>query len=216
VNEIICGDCLDVMRGMGDNEVDLILTDPPYGIGECGAKNHSRCGRTEPTKYTTKEWDFEKPNKAYFDEIQRISKNQIIFGGNYFADVLPASSCWVVWDKDNTGDFADCELAWTSFASAVRKFKYRWNGMLQEDMKHKEKRFHPTQKPVKLFEWLLKNYAKEGDIIFDPFAGSAASLVACIRLGYQFIGIEKDPEYFRMAQERINKVKPQERLSSWF
>jgi site-specific DNA-methyltransferase (adenine-specific) len=215
---------------MEDNEVDLILTDPPYGIGECGKKNHSRGGpfggkakakpnvkTVESKRYTPKNWDFDKLNGDYFSEMLRVSKHQIIFGGNYFANMLPASSCWIVWDKDNgDNDFADCELAWASFKSAVRKIKYRWNGMLQEDMKHKEKRFHPTQKPVKLFEWLLKNYAKEGDVIFDPFAGSAASLVACIRLGYQFMGVEKDPEYFRMAHERINKVKPQERLSSWF
>jgi site-specific DNA-methyltransferase (adenine-specific) len=213
MSEIICGDCLDVMREMEDKSVDLVLTDPPYGIGAYSNGNMGGGVLAKQSQFKATDWDFEKPNRSYFDEIQRISKNQIIFGGNYFADILPASTCWIVWDKDNgQNNFADCELCWTSFKTAVRKYKFRWQGMLQEDMKHKEKRFHPTQKPVKLFEWLLKNYAKEGDVIFDPFAGSAAPLVACIRLGYQFMGVEKDPEYFRMAQERINKIKPQEKL----
>ena len=188
LNNIYCGDCLDLMQEMEDNSVDLVLTDPPYGIGECGAKNHTRDappgfskGNTsgkprtkevKATRYKPKDWDFIKPNKWYFDELQRISKNQIIFGGNYFADQLPATSCWIVWDKDNSGDFADCELCWTSFKTAVRKYKWRWNGMLQEDMKHKEKREHPTQKPCKLIEKIIKDYSEEGQTIFDPLLGS--------------------------------------------
>jgi len=200
------------MKEMEDNSVDLVLTDPPYGIGECGAKNHSRGGACDPTYYMIKDWDFEKLSADYFNEIQRISKNQIIFGGNYFADVLSASSCWLVWDKDNSGDFADCELCWTSFKTAVRKYKWRWNGMLQEDMKHKETREHPTQKPRRLIENILLDYSKAGQTIFDPFLGSGTTAVACINTGRNFIGIEKDADYFEIAQKRVKEAQGQARL----
>ena len=147
--KLINADCLDAMKQLPDKSIDLILTDPPYGIGEDGKKNHSRVGLAKPTLFTVKEWDKKRIEKEYFDEMFRISKNQIIFGGNYYLDFLPPTSCIIVWDKDNgKTDFADCELAWTSFKSAVRKIKWRWQGFLQEDMKHKEKRVHPTQKPV--------------------------------------------------------------------
>ena len=212
LNKIYCADCLELMKEMEDNSVDLVLTDPPYGIGECGAKNHSRGGACDPTYYMIKDWDFEKLSADYFNEIQRISKNQIIFGGNYFADVLSASSCWLVWDKDNSGDFADCELCWTSFKTAVRKYKWRWNGMLQEDMKHKETREHPTQKPRRLIENILLDYSKAGQTIFDPFLGSGTTAVACINTGRNFIGIEKDKDYFEIAQKRVKEAQGQARL----
>ena len=207
MNEIICGDCLDVMRGMGDNEVDLILTDPPYGIGV--NHNMGRRAGDKPSSYSPAVWDHKQLDDGYFSEMFRVSKNQIIFGANHFISKMPYDSCcWVVWDKCFSEDlsFAQVELAWTSFTTTSKKYT---------QSSADPTRIHPTQKPVKLFEWLLKNYAKEGDVIFDPFAGSAASLVACIRLGYQFIGVEKDPEYFRMAQDRINKVKPQQKLFSF-
>ena len=217
INKIYCADCLDLMKEMDDNSVDFVLTDPPYGIGECGAKNHSRGSLCESTKYAPKDWDFEKPSSEYFKEIQRISKNQIIFGGNYFADVLPASSCWLVWDKDNSdNDFADCELCWTSFKTAVRIYKHRWNGMLQEDMKHKEKREHPTQKPEKLIRKIIEDYSEEGQTIFDPFLGSGTTAVACINTGRNFIGIEKDADYFKIAQRRIKDAQEQGRIDQWF
>ena len=115
------------------------------------------------------------------------SKNQIIFGGNYYADYLPPSSCWIVWDKLNgDSDFADCELAWTSFKTAVRKIQYRWNGMLQGDMKHKEKRVHPCQKPLPVMEWIIEKYTNKDAIILDCFAGSCTTAVACHRLGRKF------------------------------
>lgn len=212
LNKIYCGDCLDLMKEMEDNSVDLVLTDPPYGIGECGAKNHTREGACDPTYYMIKDWDFVKPSADYFEELQRISKNQIIFGGNYFANILPASSCWLVWDKDNSGDFADCELCWTSFKTAVRKYKWRWNGMLQEDMKRKEKREHPTQKPEKLIRKIIEDYSEEGQTIFDPFLGSGTTAVACINTGRNFIGIEKDADYFEIAQKRIKEAQGQTRL----
>ena len=140
------GDCLEAMRAMPDNAYELAIVDPPYGIGEDGKSNHSRGLLATPKQYTPKNWDKEPPSVQYFKELKRVSKNQIIWGANHFIDRLPyASSCWIAWNKDNgSTDFADCELAYTSFNTAVRMFTWRWNGMLQQDMKNKEQRIHPT------------------------------------------------------------------------
>ncbi len=142
---LIHGDSLQALKRYADNHFDLAIVDPPYGInaskGTWGSSNKGKV-----TNYGKKDWDKQPPNEQYFVELRRVSKNQIIWGGNYFG--LPPSSCWLVWDKLNSGDFADCELAWTSFNTAVRKFTWRWNGMLQQNMKDKEIRIHPTQKPV--------------------------------------------------------------------
>jgi site-specific DNA-methyltransferase (adenine-specific) len=148
------------------------------------------------------------PPPAIFKEIFRISKNQIIFGGNYFAEYLYNSPCWLIWDKDNnTNHYADCELAWTSFKSAVRKFKYTWNGMLQEDMKNKETRYHPTQKPVELFKRILLKYSKEGDIVCDPFLGSGTTALACLNCNRNYIGIEKEDVYIAITNKRISEYR---------
>ena len=170
--------------------------------------NNTRYGNSKapPRNYTYKKWDIEPPPAEYFTELMRVSKNQIIWGANHFISRIPFNSpCWIVWDKDNgTNDFADCELAWTSFKTAVRRYKYRWHGMLQENMKEKEVRIHPTQKPVALYAWLLNKYAKPGEIILDTHVGSASSLVACHKGGYHFVGFEIDPEYYETASERLS------------
>ncbi len=204
-------DCIEYMANCKDNEFDLAIVDPPYGIGEDGLKNHSRGKAAKPTLYTPKNWDKETPNKEYFKELKRVSKNQIIFGANHFIQNIPEanSSCWIVWDKDNTGDFADCELAYASFKTAVRKIQIRWNGMLQHDMKNKETRIHPTQKPKKLYEWILKNYAKEGDKILDTHLGSGSSAIASYNYKFDFVGLEIDKEYFDNAVKRFNTYKSQ-------
>ena len=213
LNQIINSDCLDIMREMPDKCVDLVLTDPPYGIGESNEKNATRKNACRPTDYGHYTWDSKRIPSEYFDEIRRISQNQIIFGGNYYGSILGDTSCYIVWDKDNgENDFADCELAWTSFKTAVRRFKYRWQGMLQENMRDKEKRIHPTQKPVALFEWILRLYSKPGDIILDPFLGSGTTVAACINLERQYIGIEISPDYVLASQQRIKKATEQRRL----
>jgi len=198
-------DNMKLMARYEDNYFDLAIVDPPYGIGEDGAKNHSRGKATKATKYAPKNWDKTPPNKDYFIELQRVSKNQIIFGANHFIENIPNanSSCWIVWDKDNTGDFADSELAYTSLKTAVRNFKFRWNGMLQQDMKNKEIRIHPTQKPVKLYEWLLMNYAKENDKILDTYLGSGSIALACHNLGFDLTACELDKEYYDAAMKRL-------------
>ena len=206
-------DCLKAMKEMSDNQFDLAIVDPPYGIdmdgGNIGGNN-----LTKAKDYTKKDWDKSAPSREYFIELKRVSKNQIIWGANHFIQNIPKanSSCWIVWDKDNTGNFADCELAYTSFKSAVRKYKFRWNGMLQGDMKNKEHRIHPTQKPVKLYEWLLMNYAKEGDKILDTHLGSGSIAIACHNLGYDLEGYELDKEYYDNALKRIKQHQAQLRL----
>lgn len=210
-------DCMQGMKEFPDKYFDLAIVDPPYGIGENGDTNHTRSKLAKAKNYKAFSGnDIEPPDKEYFDELFRVSKNQIIWGANHFISKMPFdSSCWVVWDKDNTGDFADCELAWTSFDSAVRKFKYRWNGMLQENMKNKESRIHPTQKPVALYEWLLNRYAKPNDIILDTHVGSASSLIACHNTNHKFVGFELDEYYYKVSKQRLDTEMAQMRLSDF-
>ena len=149
------------MRTLPDKAFQLAIADPPYGIGEDGAKNHSRRKAAPPTLYTPKDWDTKAPDKEFFNELFRVCRHVIIWGGNHFIENLPRqnASCWVVWDKENgENDFADCELEWTSLPCAVRLFRFRWAGMLQGDMSHKESRIHPTKKPVALYAWLLNKF----------------------------------------------------------
>jgi len=213
LSDVYNEDCIEVMKRYPDNYFDLAIVDPPYGIGEDGLKNHSRGKATKATKYTPKNWDKEPPQQEYFEELFRVSKNQIIFGANHFIErINKNSSCWIVWNKLNTGDFADCELAWTSFNTAVRKFDFMWNGMLQGDMKNKENRIHPTQKPVRLYDWILKNYAKEHQIILDTHLGSGSSRIAANKAGVFFIGCEIDKEYFDKQNKRYEDFISQTRL----
>lgn len=205
------GNCMDWMKDVPDDYYDLAIIDPPYGIKEDGLKNHSRCKLAQTRKYTPKEWDNNSPDVNFFNELIRVSKNQIIWGANHFISKIPYdSSCWIVWDKDNGNtDFADCELAWTSFKTSVRRFKFKWQGMLQEDMKNKQERIHPTEKPIKLYEWLLRNYAKQGDKIFDSHFGSLSIGIACHNLGFGLDACELDKEYYQKALERLKSHQAQ-------
>ena len=213
--KLINDDCMNILPDYADDYFDLAIVDPPYGIKEDGKSNHSRGLLAETTKFTPKDWDKNSPDKSYFDELLRVSKNQIIFGANHFISKIPYdSSCWVVWDKENgASDFADCELAWTSFKTAVRKYKFMWAGMLQGNMKEKQVRIHPTQKPKQLYSWLLETYAKPTDKVLDTHLGSGSSAIACHYFGIkEFVGIEIDKEYFDMASERIEKQTMQIKL----
>lgn len=211
LNKLYLMDCMEGMKQFPDKHFELAIVDPPYGIGEDGLKNHSRGKLAKSKQYTPKEWDREPPSIEYFKELLRVSRNQIIWGANHFiSQIAYDSSCWIVWDKVNgETDFADCELAWTSFKTAVRKFVFRWSGMLQGNMKNKENRIHPTQKPVALYTWLLNNYAKPGDKILDTHVGSASSLIACHKLGFDYIGFELDKDYHEAATKRLEAVKNQ-------
>jgi len=204
-------DCMEFMKDKPDNYYDLAIVDPPYGIGEDGLKNHSRGKKALPTLYSPKQWDNATPTDEYFRELLRVSKNQIIWGGNYFN--LGPASCFIVWDKQNgANDFADCELAWSSFKSAVRIFRFRWAGMLQGNMREKEIRVHPTQKPVQLYRWILTHYAKPGDKILDTHGGSFSSAIACHAEGFDLDICELDEDYFNDAVKRFKLNTIQERL----
>ena len=204
-------DCMEYMKTLPDKCFDLVIADPPYGIKEDGLKNHSRSKLAKAQEYAPKDWDKQAMPKEFFDEIIRVSKNQIIWGANHFISRIPYDSpCWIVWDKDNgNNDFADCELAWTSFKTAVRRFKYRWAGMLQENMKNKERRIHPCQKPVALYAWLLQHFIPQGGVIFDPMMGSQSSRIAAHRLGFDYVGCELNKEYFDKGCERFKQETSQ-------
>ena len=205
-------DNMVMMKRYPDNYFDLAIVDPPYGIGESSNDNKSRSKLGKSKDYGNKKWDDNAPNLEYFTELKRVSKNQIIFGANHFIENIPEanSSCWIVWNKQNgENDFADCELAYSSFKTAVRNINLRWHGMLQHDMKNKEIRIHPTQKPVKLYEWLLMNYAEVGFKILDTHRGSASLDIACHNLGFDLVTCELDKQYFEDGNKRLKEHQSQ-------
>lgn len=198
-------DCREMLAEL--EPVCLVLTDPPYGIGEAAGKNLSRCGAAYPTDYGVEHWDDAPISDDLIVFIRDMAPRVVIFGGNYYANLLGRSRGWLVWDKDNTGDFADCELAWTNLPQAVRKLKYRWNGMLQEPGKPREKRSHPTQKPLQLMTWCIAQADKHGtnSTIFDPFMGSGTTLRAAKDLGRRAIGIDRVEKYCEIAAHRMSQ-----------
>jgi len=207
-------DNMELMARYEDNHFDLAIVDPPYGIdanlkrGDTGKNKHIK-----QKDYHVGDWDSEIPSAEYFEELKRVSKNQIIWGGNYFLDYLNNTSCMIVWDKVNGSNYyADCELAWTSFKTSVKKFEWRWHGFLQQNMANKQDRIHPTEKPIQLYEWLLLRYAKEGDKILDTHLGSGSIAIACHNLGYDLTACELDKEYYNAAMKRINEHKQQIRM----
>lgn len=218
MTQVFNRDCMEAMKEFPDKFFELAIVDPPYGIGEGNKKNKTRSSFTgfgdnkrwvAAKDYGGGEWDHSIPHESYFAELRRVSKNQIIWGANHFGNLAP-TPCWIVWDKDNGDcDQADCELAWTSFNTAVRQFTFRWHGLLQQDMKNKENRIHPTQKPIALYKWLLKNYAKEGDKILDTHLGSGSSRIAADSMGFDFWGYELDKEYFDASCKRFDQYKAQ-------
>ena len=207
---------MKLMSRYEDNYFDLAIVDPPYGIGEDGSKGV----RTSPSrpnsykrkpKYKAKGWDKKPPNKEYFIELLRVSKNVIIFGANHFIENIPNanSSCWIVWDKKNEGtDFADCELAWSNMKTTVRKYRIH----KFDATRGGKDCIHPTQKPVKLYEWLLIKYAKEGDKILDTHLGSGSIAIACHNLGYDLTACELDKEYYNAAIKRLENHTAQLRI----
>jgi len=195
------GDCMEILPTLG--KVDAVVTDPPYGIGESNEKNATRGKAAPPTNYGHYEWDQSPATPEQISAIRASSCHQVIFGGNYFN--LPPTSCWLVWDKQNSGDFADCELAWTNLPKAVRRIYWRWNGMIRKGSDIRE---HPTQKPVGVMEWCI-GHLPDVNTILDPFMGSGTTGVACAKLGRKFIGIELEPKYFDIACKRIDDAYKQ-------
>lgn len=210
------GDCMDLLRQTPDNYYELSICDPPYGINApqmattpCQRKNGSKrlnggSGKLKNRTLNTSniEWDNLIPDDEYFEELFRVSKNQIIWGGNYFG--LPPTRCVICWDKVQPWEnFSQIELAWTSFDFPAKLFRF--------DNRTGEK-IHPTQKPIKLYKWLLENYAKEGYKILDTHGGSMSSVIACMEYGYDITCCEKDVDYYNAAMKRIDNYKSQGKL----
>jgi len=221
INSIVhLGDCLEAMKQYPDKYFDLAVVDPPYGIGESGKTNKTRSKLAKAKDYGNKNWDISSPPAEYFSELLRVSKNQIVFGANHFISKIPYdSSCWIIWDKVNGDtDFADCELAWTSFKTAVRQVTFMWhgfmqgsdtNGKMQGDKRLNEKRIHPTQKPIKLYDWIFKNYATEGMKILDTHVGSGSSRISAYKAKLDFTGYEIDLDYWTAQEKRFKEYKSQ-------
>jgi len=205
---VITNECnMKLMARYEDNYFDLAIVDPPYGIGANKEKEHNGW-----KSYGVKEWDNEIPNKEYFTELFRVSKNQIVWGGNYMTEFLPPKMCWLMWDKGQR-DFslADGELAWTSFDKALRIFNMP-RATAMKDAKDNGGKIHATQKPVKLYEWLLMNYAKEGDKILDTHLGSGSIALACHNLGFDLTACELDKEYYEASLKRLKEHTQQIRM----
>jgi len=205
-------DNMELMARYPDNYFDLAIVDPPYGVSYARGKNGWGVNENRP-KLEDVKWDKETPKQEFFNELLRVSKNQIIWGGNYFTDKLPVSKCWVVWDKicgtKNKSVFADGELAWSSFKKVVRMFKQRQMGFISDTKDNK--RIHPTQKPTELYKWLLTNYAKEGDKILDTHLGSGSIAIAVDnvnkieKMNLTLTACELDVDYFNSATKRIEE-----------
>ena len=209
-NEVIQGDCIEKLKELPDNSVDAIVTDPPYGInmtydGFGGSKN------AEKTKYVNVEdWDNKTPDREVFKEILRVAKKVFIFGGNYFTDKLPVSKCWLCWDKrcgiTPERTYADCELIWSSENSPARIIRFVWDGFIQDSKnKIREKRYHPTQKPIEVIRQIIDRFSDNGFKIFDPFAGSGSHLLASKQKGFDFVGCEINKEYVDIINERLKQ-----------
>lgn len=201
------GDCLEILPTLEAGSIDAVMTDPPYGIDHpCNYAERKRAALAPCTDYPNVIGD----NKP-FDPLPFLKYPCCFWGGNYFADKLPVSSGWLVWDKERPDDLdqSTCELAWTNFIKGVRRFRYMWHGMIRDG---NEKLYHPTQKPVALTRWVLSLKWTPAGTIFDPFMGSGGGGVACVQTGRRFIGIEIDPGYFQIAVKRIKQAQLQIRM----
>ena len=201
MNVVHLCDCMEFMRSVPDKFYELAIVDPPYGIGVDGQKECIKGKKSDRKFHEFKNWDSNIPEKIYFDEVKRISKNQIIWGANYFVEHLSEGhKGWIVWDKGQHGlTMSDCELAYSSFDYPTRVF------ILNRAFLLKDGSIHPTQKPIALYKWLLTNYAKQGDKIFDSHVGSGSIRIACYDMGFDFTGCEIDEDYWN-AQERRFKT----------
>lgn len=226
-------DCMQGMKDFPDKYFDLAIVDPPYGRKEHGGRNRSGYVRqkngskifVKDGQYENRNWDNEPPSEDYFNELMRVSKNQIIFGCNYFD--YPLIGGRIVWDKCNDGsDQSDAEIAYCSMNDRIDIFRYMWRGMFQGksitegttqqgNKRLNEKRIHPTQKPITLYEWLLNRYAKPNDIILDTHVGSASSLIACYNTNHKFVGFELDEYYYKVSKQRLDTEMAQMRLSDF-
>ena len=215
LSDVYLEDCVTALKRYADNHFDLAIVDPPYGIEMDSTYFVTKSSNANATNYGKKEWDKEPPTDIYFKELTRVSKNQIIWGANHFIErINKNSSCWLVWDKNNGESIhADCELAWTSFKTTVKYIKYTWHGMRQQNMKDKEKRIHPTQKPVSLYDFCF-DFAKleAGAKVLDTHLGSGSSRISANKNKLNFVGFEIDEDYFNKQEKRYADFTSQLRM----
>lgn len=204
-------DCMEYMKGLKDKEFDLAIVDPPYGGNDAiGLRDNNNLNKQATQRKKYRQFKNEEPAKEYFEELLRVSKNQIIWGCNFYKN-FNLSGGRLVWDKKGTA-FGRAELAYLSMTKSVNIFEFTWNGMIQDNMKNKEERIHPTQKPVALYKWLLQNYANKGDRILDTHLGSGSSRIACHDMGFDFVGLEIDKDYFEAQEKRFKEHSLQKEL----
>jgi site-specific DNA-methyltransferase (adenine-specific) len=206
-SEVYLEDCVTALKRYADNHFDLAIVDPPYGLGIDGQKGDVKKGVQIRKAHSFKGWDNAIPTAEYFAELKRVSKNQIIWGANYFTEFLPPTKAWIFWYKGQQDlTMSDGEMAWTSFNKVTRMVDIHRTHIWQE------KPMHPTQKPVKLYDWILNKYATEGDLILDTHLGSGSSRIAAYKGGFNFVGFEIDAEYYEKQEKRFNDFKSQLRL----
>ena len=213
--ELLNIDCMEYMATCNDKDFDLAIVDVPYtdDYKIMDSLNQDMKGKQAKVgKYHYNSLTNAKPTAEYWKELKRVSKNQIVWGANYLIENLSSTPCVIVWDKNNSGNFADCEIAFGTFKTGAKIFKYTWNGMIQEDMKDKEIRVHPTQKPKQLYNFLLNNYAKPTDKILDTHLGGGSIAIACHYYGCNFVGCEIDKTYFDKAVKRLKNETAQIKL----
>ena len=205
-SEVYLEDCVTALKRFNDKHFDLAIVDPPYGIDWMEQVKNPNKGKNWK-QYENKDWDKSIPSAEYFEELMRVSKNQIVWGGNYMTEYLKPSSCWLIWDKMQEFSGAVFEMAWTSFTSPAKAFR-----MSRVEAYTNQTKIHPTQKPTRLYDWILHNYAKPNDLILDTHLGSGSSRIAAYKGGFNFVGFEIDKEYYEKQEKRFNDFKSQLRL----
>ena len=209
-------DCVKALKRFDDNYFDVAIVDPPYGLNVSALSNYGESGGTDKRWntskkdfYKPKDWDKATPTAEYWEQLFRVSKNQIVWGWNYFVEYFDSCPSYIVWNKEASGNYSDCEIAWCSYKGTNKIFKWLWNGFRKQQP---EERIHPTQKPVALYDWIIQNYCAEANLILDTHVGSGSSRIAAAKAGKQFIGFEIDPEYYEKQEKRFNDWNSQLRM----
>ena len=209
-------DCVEGLKRFSDNYFDLAIVDPPYGLNISALSNYGESGGTDKRWntnkkdfYKPKEWDKNIPTAEYFEQLKRVSKNQIVWGWNYYVSYFNDCPSYIVWNKEASGNYSDCEIAWCSIKGTNKIFKWLWNGFRKQQP---EARIHPTQKPVALYDWILEQYGSDANLILDTHVGSGSSRIACNKAGKQFVGFEIDKDYYEAQEKRFKDFVSQLRM----
>ena len=209
-------DCVEGLKRFSDNYFDLAIFDPPYGLNISALSNYGESGGTDKRWntnkkdfYKPKEWDKNIPTAEYFEQLKRVSKNQIVWGWNYYVSYFNDCPSYIVWNKEASGNYSDCEIAWCSIKGTNKIFKWLWNGFRKQQP---EARIHPTQKPVALYDWILEQYGSDANLILDTHVGSGSSRIACNKAGKQFVGFEIDKDYYEAQEKRFKDFVSQLRM----